>query len=114
MEDVEHHTWARTIWERMDRDGNEKLTASELNCDEFRQALRRAMGAADIEGHAVTYARSTMHIDSLIELCFKKANQNVIVGTLTFHEFRNFMRILRNPEDGKNPAKLIFALFDLD
>jgi hypothetical protein len=55
-----------------------------------------------------------MTIERLIELCFKKAETNGIDGTLSFHEFRSFMRTLRDPADGKNNAKLVFALFDLD
>merc|ERR1719352_572683 len=48
-----------------------------------------------------------------MDFCFRKADINHD-GSLSFAEFKSFLRALRNQHDEKDCADLVFALFDLD
>jgi Ca2+-binding EF-hand superfamily protein len=110
----EHHEWAAKLWQRMDRDGSGSITKEELNCDEFQDVLKSVIAPTNTGAESrATYGRSEMHIQQALDFCLRKATLNKD-GTLSFKEFKSFMRILRNSGDASNRVNLIFALFDLD
>lgn len=109
----EHHAWALKLWSRMDRDKSGTITAKELNCDEFREVMRYVLAPENRGTLSVSYARAEMNIEQAISFCLRKADVNGD-GTLAFDEFKSFLKALKNQNDAKNTANLIFALFDVD
>lgn len=97
----------------MDRDRSGFITSAELNCDEFQEVLRSILTPQNRTEKCVTYARAELSIQQAIGFCMRKADMNSD-GSLSFEEFRSFLRTLRNQSDAKHTANLIFALFDLD
>jgi len=108
----EHHEWALKLWNRIDRDGGGTVTREELNCEEFQDVLRSVV-CPENEGHVGNYGRSEMHMEQALDFLLRKTHVNGD-GSLSFKEFKSFMRILRNQGDEGNRVHLIFALFDLD
>mmetsp|Transcript_6175 Transcript_6175/g.9632 ORF Transcript_6175/g.9632 Transcript_6175/m.9632 type:complete len:374 (-) Transcript_6175:61-1182(-) len=110
----EHHEWALKLWERIDRDHSGSVTQQELNCDEFQDVLHAVIAPEnDDEGRRAIYGRSAINVQQLMDFCFRKAGINDN-GSLTFKEFKSFLRALRNQGDASHCADLVFALFDLD
>mmetsp|Transcript_87206 Transcript_87206/g.154459 ORF Transcript_87206/g.154459 Transcript_87206/m.154459 type:complete len:373 (+) Transcript_87206:71-1189(+) len=110
----EHHEWALKMWKRMDRDGSGYITRAELDCEEFRSVIRHVL--APTKGAAmggVEYARAEMNMTQAINYCLRKADINGD-NSLSFEEFKSFLRTLRHQDFGKSTAYLIFSLFDLD
>lgn len=110
----EHHEWSLKLWSRMDRDNSGSITKEELNCDEFQDVLRSVISPANTGAECrAAYGRAEIHIDQALDFCLRKATLNKD-GTLSFKEFKSFMRTLRNQGDEGSRVHLIFALFDLD
>lgn len=110
----EHHEWALHLWNRMDRDGSGCIDKEELNCDEFQDVLRSVIAPQNTgAGARATYGRAAQNVAQAIDFCLRKADNNND-GSLSFKEFKSFLRVLRNQNEPDHAAKLIFALFDLD
>eukprot|EP00747_Dinoflagellata_sp_TGD_P165754 gnl/TRDRNA2_/TRDRNA2_187528_c0_seq1.p1 gnl/TRDRNA2_/TRDRNA2_187528_c0~~gnl/TRDRNA2_/TRDRNA2_187528_c0_seq1.p1 ORF type:complete len:360 (+),score=40.02 gnl/TRDRNA2_/TRDRNA2_187528_c0_seq1:46-1125(+) len=111
----EHHAWALSLWNRMDRDHSGTITKEELDCDEFQNVVRGIIAPDSNSGGSggVTYSRASMNIRQAMDFCIRKADQN-FDGRLTFEEFKAFLKVLNNSTDAKQSANLIFALFDLN
>mmetsp|Transcript_133399 Transcript_133399/g.333035 ORF Transcript_133399/g.333035 Transcript_133399/m.333035 type:complete len:421 (-) Transcript_133399:129-1391(-) len=105
--------WALKLWRRMDRDQSGSITKQELNCDEFQQVLKSVLVPEGSASTSVTYARSEQNVEQALSFCLRKADQNND-GTLSFEEFKAFLRVLCNQKLAQHKANLIFALFDLD
>lgn len=97
----------------MDRDNNGSISRQELDCEEFQEILRSVIAPHKLGAGGATYSRSEMNLRQAMDFCLRKADFNND-GTLSFKEFKSFLRALRNQRDSKNTASLIFALFDLD
>jgi len=110
----EHHEWALHLWNRMDRDGSGSIARDELNCDEFQDVLKSVISPENTgEASHASYGRAEIHITQALDFCLRKATLNSD-GTLSFKEFKSFMKVLRNQGDAHNRVHLMFALFDLD
>lgn len=110
----EHHEWVFKLWNRMDRDHTGSLTREKLNCDEFQDVLHAVIAPDNCgEAHRATYGRAEMHIQQALDFLLRKATLNAD-GSISFNEFKSFMRMLRNQGDEHDRVHLIFALFDLD
>jgi hypothetical protein len=95
----------------MDRDGDGYVTRPELDSEEFRNAIRSALG---VKAHATSgrdYSRFAINVDQAIDWVRRKADQNRD-GNLSFFEFESFTRKVRSG-DAESTADMIFALFDL-
>lgn len=114
----EHNEWALSMWRRMDRDHSMSITRQELDCEEFRTAVRSALlqnGTKKSGGGmgGATYERAEISTDQAINFCLRKADLNHD-SSLSFEEFRSFTMCLRTETLAKHTANLIFAFFDLD
>mmetsp|Transcript_49347 Transcript_49347/g.107453 ORF Transcript_49347/g.107453 Transcript_49347/m.107453 type:complete len:385 (+) Transcript_49347:106-1260(+) len=109
----QHYDWARSLWNRIDRDRSGIVTRDELNCDEFQEVLRAIIAPSTAGAGISTYGRAEQNVTQAIEFCMRKADLNH-GGTLSFEEFESFLRALRAESDPEHSAQLIFALFDLD
>jgi len=109
----EHHQWAAKLWERIDRDHSGSVTQKELNCDEFQDVLHAVIAPENDEGRRAIYGRAEINVTQAMDFCFRKADINED-GSLSFGEFKSFLRALRNQGDARHSADLVFALFDLD
>jgi len=107
-----HHEWAKTMWDRMDRDHGGTITRQELDCEEFRSVIRAVLTGSTNTGGAL-YSRSAMNMDQCMHFILRKADLSGD-GILDFKEFKSFMWMLRNQTLGKHTANLIFSLFDVD
>lgn len=118
----EHHDWAQTLWNRMDRDKSGTITREELDCEEFRDVLRQVIApnalatttnsGVEKSGNA-GYTRVQQNVEQAVDFCLRKADFNHDMS-LTFQEFKSFLMVLRSKQDATQTANLIFALFDLD
>lgn len=110
---AEHEEWAAKLWRRIDRDESGSVTREELNCEEFQDVLR-AVIAPETAGEAhATYARAEIHIEQALDFCLRKTHVNGD-GSLSFKEFKSFMKILRDQDNAHSRVQLIWSLFDLD
>jgi len=110
----EHHDWASRVWLRMDRDNSGAISRQELDCEEFRSVLRKAL--APNTGSCMggpRYARAQMNMDQAVYFFMRKADINDD-NSISFPEFKSMMRILRQAHGELHTADMIFALFDLD
>lgn len=108
----EHFAWACKYWVRMDRDGDGFLTRPELDSEEFRNAIRSALGVKKHEAAGGRdYSRFKINVDQAIDWVRRKADQNHD-SSLAFKEFESFTRKLRSG-DAESNADMIFALFDV-
>mmetsp|Transcript_28761 Transcript_28761/g.72235 ORF Transcript_28761/g.72235 Transcript_28761/m.72235 type:complete len:424 (+) Transcript_28761:71-1342(+) len=110
----EHHAWASRVWLRMDRDNSGFLTRQELDCEEFRSILRKALApnTGSCMGGA-KYARAQMNMDQAVYFFMRKADVNSD-NSISFREFKSLMQVLRQGHGAVDTADMIFALFDLD
>jgi len=113
MDPEEYEAWAMRMWRRMDRDGNQFVTRSELDSEEFRSIIRSVLTPKIGAMGGVEYMRSELNMSQAIHYCLRKADLNGD-HALSYLEFRSFLRVLRHEDLGKSTAHLIFALFDLD
>lgn len=109
----EHDAWAAKLWARMDRDHSGYITRQELDCEEFRDVLKRVIAPNTGGTGGVGYGRAAQNIEQALDFCLRKADCN-FDGSLSFEEFKAFLVVLRNEQDARETANLIFALFDLD
>lgn len=110
----EHHDWCLRMWLRMDRDNSGFISRQELDCEEFRGILRKALtpnSGGNMGGPR--YARAEMNIDQALFFLMRKADLNGD-GAISFLEFTSLIQVLRESRDAIHTANMIFALFDLD
>lgn len=108
-----HHELVLKMWTRMDRDQSESITRLELDCEEFRSALK-SMIAPKTHGAlgGKHNARAELSMKQALTYCMRKADLNGD-GTLSFDEFKSFTNCLRQKTLSQHTANLIFALFDV-
>lgn len=109
----EHHEWAKKLWDRMDRDHSGYITSQELNCEEFQDVLHSVINPRRNATVVVSYGRAEQNVRQAVDFCMRKADLNHD-QSLSFAEFKAFLRVLRNENLAEHTANLVFALFDLD
>lgn len=113
-EEEEHEEWCQTMWARMDRNGDETISTQELDCEEFRNIIRGVLAPkTNMTTGGSLYTRVEMNMNQAINFCMRKADLNEN-ASLSFTEFKAFMRYLRETHQRKHTADMIFSLFDLD
>lgn len=110
----EHEEWCARFWRRMDRDCSGTITLTELNCEEFQAVLKKAI--VPTRGSCLggpKYARAQMNMDQAMRFFMRKADLNGDMS-ISFQEFRSFMKVLRCDHGDFQTADMIWALFDVD
>jgi hypothetical protein len=99
----------------LDRDSSHGITREELDCEEFREAIKQVLvpDAGTGSWGSSQYARHETNTKEAVNYCLRKADFNSDFS-LSFVEFKSFLMVLRSKQDAAHTANLIFAMFDLD